>query len=546
MRDAEPALAVSNNGRWQPFIALAAFLAAALYHLQTSDAGFRLAAPGNAVAAVARGLLRVPLVYVRTVAATPDAVAIVITGSVLVGAAWWFSLHPRATAKRIVEALAVCFMIAVAAWVLRFGKDDWASSLDHLKDWSYYSTLQQAAQTRQLPLYTRQASVMQTERYFANAETPVSPDAILLAFLDIRTFHLLHSLLVAAIGATGLIALKRDLRFELFGWTIFVVALVLNSSTTWHLAEGNTPWISMWLLPWIFWSIIRLAQGDDRVRTAAITAFCLALMIVNGAWHIFMWSAMMLAIGAAGSRRNIVFLVKTMAMLLALTSFRIIPAVLTVGGGHNEFGAGFAGVGDLIGTLLSERSANQWPWFANTNYFVSWFGFALIAVGLVPQPNESSRADALRVPAVILLVLSIGAVYEHTLFKVPVFVSERFTFRFAAPATLALLLIGCRRIQDWHLWRQRSRLAAVTILAAAISLVVQLTLVTTALRPRFSAVPPAAVDNLKTTIFEPAYVWSVRLGLIIAAIAVIWMIRQMRRTEAVAPYAATLAPLDPQ
>ena len=305
-------------------------------------------------------------------------------------AAWWVSLRPRRPAiGQFVEIVVIAFMLATVAWLLRFGKDDWGSSQDHLKDWSYYSTLRQAVETRQLPLYSRQG-FLQTERYFANAETPLGPHAILLAFMDIRTFFLLHALLMAGIGAAGLLAVRRELRLALFGWTVFVIAFVLNAFTTWHLAEGNTPWVSMWLLPWIFWTTLRLRLGDTSNRTAAVTSLCLALMIVNGAWHIFMWSAMIIGAGAIGRRQNLAFLTKTLSMLLALTAFRTVPAFLTVGGGQNEFGAGFAGVGDLVGALLTESSVTRWSWFANTNFFVSWFGFALIASALVPWPRSSS------------------------------------------------------------------------------------------------------------------------------------------------------------
>lgn len=531
MRDAESGHPVWTGVSWQPLVVLTAFLAGALYHLQSSDQGFRIAVQDNAITALARGLLRIPLVYTRLLLATPDAIPIVGAGIAIVAAAWWVSLRARRPAiGQFVEIVVVCFMLATVAWLLRFGKDDWGSTQDHLKDWAYYSTLRQAAETQQLPLYSRQAFHLRTERHFANAETPLGPHAILLAFMEIRTFFLLHALLMAGIGAAGLLVLRRELRLSLFGWTVFVIAFVLNSFTTWHLADGHTPWVNMWLLPWIFWSTIRLRQGDDSNRIAAVTSLCLAMMIVNGAWHIFMWSAMIIGTGAIGRRRNLVFLTKTLGMLLALTSFRTVPAFLTVGGGHNLFGAGFASVRDLVGALLTESSATRWG-FANTNFFVSWFGFALIASALVPWPRSSSAADALRIPAVTLFVLSIGSVYEHTLFRLPVFVSERFTFRFAAPAALAMLLIGCCHVQEWGMWRSpRSWLTTLPVLVAAMSLVVQLGLLATAIRPRFAELPPPVVDNLRTTLFEPSYVLSVRVGLVLGAVALFWVARQLRST----------------
>ena len=533
MRDPAPGHAPWTGVRWQPLVVLAGFFAGALYHLQSRDQTFRIAVQDHAITGIARALFRLPLVYTRSLLATPDAIPIVGAGVAIVAAAWWVSLRPRRPLiGQLVEIVVIVFMLLTVGWLLRFGKDDWSSTQDHLKDWAYYSTLRQSAETLQLPLYSKQA-YLHTERYFANAETPLGPHAILLAFMDIRTFFLLHAMLMASLGAVGLLVVRRELGLALFGWTIFVIASVLNPFTTWHLAEGNTPWVSMWLLPWILWSTIRLRKGDRTTRTAAITALCLAIMIVNGAWHVFMWSAMIIGVGAIGRRPHLIPLAKTLAMLVALTAFRTVPAFLTVGGGQNEFGAGFASVSDLLGALLTESSVTRFWWFANTNFFVSWFGFALIVGALVPWPR-SSVADALRIPALTLFVLSIGGIYEHTLFRLPIFVSERFTFRFAGPAALALLLIGCCNLQEWSMWRSRRPwLMTLPVLAAAMSLVVQLGLVAAAIRPRFAELPPPAVDNLKTTVFEPYYVYSVWFGLVLGVVALIWVVRQLQVRTAI-------------
>jgi hypothetical protein len=50
---------------------------------------------------------------------------------------------------------------------------------------------------------------------------------------------------MAGIGAAGLLALRRQLGLALFGWTVFVIAFVLNASTTWHLAESYV--LTVWL-----------------------------------------------------------------------------------------------------------------------------------------------------------------------------------------------------------------------------------------------------------------------------------------------------------
>jgi hypothetical protein len=126
MRDAEHEDGVRTAVRWQPVVVLAAFLGGALYHLQSSDQGFRIALQDNAISAVVRGLLRIPFVYTRSLLATPDAIPIVAAGIAIVAAAWWVSLRAhRPRIEQLLEIVVIVFMLATVAWLLRFGKDDW-------------------------------------------------------------------------------------------------------------------------------------------------------------------------------------------------------------------------------------------------------------------------------------------------------------------------------------------------------------------------------------------------------------------------------------
>jgi len=81
------------------------------------------------------------------------------------------------------------------------------------------------------------------------------------------------------------------------------------------------------------------------------------------------------------------------------------------------------------------------------------------------------------------------------------------------------------------MWRsRRSWLTTLPVLVAAMSLVVQLGLLAAAIRPRFAEFPPPVVENLKTTLYEPSYVLSVRFGLVLGAVALFWVARQLQST----------------
>ena len=401
---------------WQPFLIAFTLATIAIVHLQVADAGFRAAFPQHPVLAVARGVLRIPLVYLRLLVDHASAIPLTAGAVGLLVMAWWASIGAsRERLTKLVEWLGVVLAIVAVAWFFRFGKNDWGFMPDWQKDWGYYSTLKPAAETFRLPLYSRTAvgdrtPNQRTERYFANAETLVGPHALLLAFMDIRDFYLLHALLTAAIGAAGLVTLRREIGLAPFAWVLFLVVCFLNGHVTARLHEGSTPWVSLWLLPWVFRCLIRLREGDDGPRNGAVLALCLGGMIVNGSWHIFFWSLMLTGLSVFGRRPPFRFVARLLVFVGMIGSFRLVPAVLTFGGGDNEFLGGFSSPADLFMSLIGEGRDGE------RDYFVGWVGVALIAIGLIPSaPHSKSAVDALRWPSVAFFILSMGSLYRrHT------------------------------------------------------------------------------------------------------------------------------------
>ena len=436
---------------------------------------------------------------------------------------------------RVVEIACGGLAVVALTWFFQFGRLP-PEQADWRKDFTYYSSLQDALQRGRMPYYLSMVA-QDTDRYLANLETPLGPDVILLPFMSVGTFFLLHVLLAFVIGYGGLLALKHELSLSSFTFVVFVALFLFNGHITAHLAAGHTPWAGYFLLPWVFVCLGRSARGDETMRNSAILAVVLAGMIAIGAWHIFIWSllftACFFAAQPSGPRR----FTEISTLVLYLSAFRLLPALVTFGGGSNDFLTGWNSPRMMFDALTIGRTHSfareSLAWWEYDTY-IGGVGLLIAAVGLRPFRERDLRfMNRFYAPAAILLILSCGRIYGSTLFLLPGFVSERITTRFLIMPVLVLLLIGCVRMDRWLVRRiAERRIVALLILAAAGVLVGQLLVNTLRWRlPEAGTSTPPASAYVEKTPVEPGYLWGVWCGSVASVIALGMTGRAIMRGE---------------
>lgn len=505
-------------------IALSVSATIVLVHILQSDAGLRAAYPGgiwNAVStgwrapvellalagATLRAVARVPLVQVRVLLDHPTALTPIVGASFLLLAAW--RLDTRATsssrADRWLDWAAGAWGLATLIWFLQATSGQWGSSRDWDKDWIYLSALKEAIQNRTLPYYIG-TSLQGTERYLANLETLWAPHVVLLALTSINTFFVIHLGVCFALGHIALLQLRRELGLTRFWWVLIVVVFVLNGNITSHLGAGHTQWAAYFLLPCVFVSVARL--DDDRSNTHAVTlALWLTAMIAIGGWHVFVWSILFVVAACAPYASRWRFLAVLSSTVAAVAAFRLVPAMLTFGGGSNQFAYSYANLGQFVASLIGgtlPADAHEY------DTFVGWFGFVLVVLGALQPLAALRRLSNLWLPSVAMIALSMFDTYRHTLFNVPGFVSERVVTRMAIVGVFGLLVIGSVMLSQ--LTRDRTRVSAIGVLwlLAGCFLTVQLGVHAEGARPSLRPLDFVAVAGvLKPMPVEPVYWWSV-------------------------------------
>jgi hypothetical protein len=467
-----------------------------------------------------------PITQTRLLAQQPAAAAVAALAAVFVACAW---LDAAVTRFRIpswlLNVLGLAVGIVGIVWFMRAGRFAWDSTVDGAQNFGYMAALRQAIVHAEMPYYIYTGQIG-TERFIANVETPIGADAVLLKAMDISSFFVTELVICVAIGYFGLLRLKRELTMSTFSWSLPVLVFFFNGQILGQLNLVRTQWAGLYLVPWLLVACVRLTANDRSTRNAAGLALTLAAMVYLGSWHIFMWCVMFLLFLSIWSAPSIAFMLQALIMTALLASARMVPALLTFGLGHNKFITGFERVSGYVEGLAAQGAPLNvdFPW-QEFDMYVGYVGFTLVCLGAVPQRAASLRhINKLLVPAAALLVLSYGHVYEQTLFRLPFFVSERTVSRLMTIPFLVLALLGCVRLDRWLKNRTRWHWARmVPLLGAAWFLIVQLVLRASYTRPDPTGRGmPLSLDALKHVPVEPAYWWTIWIGIAISTATLAW------------------------
>lgn len=481
-------------------------------------------------------ILRAPVTQCMLLAKNPSAAPVAAVAALFIAIAWLdLRRAGNPTRERVLYAAGLAAGVVGYLWFFRAGKFAWDVTVDGSDNWLYFAGLRQAALRNEAPYYLLYAGNRGTERYFANPEALLAPHALLMKAVGIPVFSMIHVVLVLSAGYCGLIALKRELNLLPFTWSVFVVLFFFSGHITANLSVIRMQWLGYFLLPGAFLYFVRLARGDASLKNSAVLGSTLAAIILLGSWHIFMWTLIFFLFMCTSVSRC-VFAGRTLMIAALLASVRLLPAVLTFGLASNNYIGGFRHFAVFMQALVGDLPlfADGIEWYEYDAY-VGYVGFGLLCAGLMPQRERAARhLNALLLPSAALLVLAFGDVYKWTFFRLPGFVSERYTSRFAIVPVLILVLLGCVRADSWIRRYGRRRIASsAALLLASWFLVVQLVLKAYYIRPESTGRGiPLPVDVLKQLAVEPVYLRAVWVGVMLSTITLLWVAWQVRTPSA--------------
>jgi len=356
--------------------------------------------------------------------------------------------------------LAALYLVGIAHWAffLNYGKVPY-----NLHDWqqagAYYYFLQEAVRTNQFPLHI-DSDLVTTDRYLGRPDTPLSPNILLLRFLEPGVYTLVDTLFWYSVGFAGLLILRKRFHLSLAAFSALYLVFNFNGHITNHLTVGHTMWVGYFLLPFLAVQLLKLVdQPKMGWRWTAATALIFAGMFMLGSYHLAIWCGMFCLLLGVFQPKILPTLLKTLLLAGLLSLWRILPPMVEFkSGGRLDFLSGFPSVAYLLESLVVLRfPVDNWQdaWMAvgiwELDVFIGLVSAGLIGVfGIYLPLRKRSKENIFFAPIFGLTMLSIGKVYMPIfLLPLPLVDSERAPARFFIVPLVFLAILASIHFQRW-------------------------------------------------------------------------------------------------
>lgn len=391
-------------------------------------------------------------------------------------------VHPAH--DRFSRIIAAIFLFGLVVYGVRLWGVfySWGNLSFDFLDWAEivgprYALLRDAAVKGILPLHAANTTALRgvTDRYFSIADTPFSPQYLLLPWMELGQYLLLDTLVFYGLGCLGLIGLYKKYHLSPLAFLLLFFLFFFNGNMTSHLAVGHSNWAAQFLLPYFVLLVFHLVERG-RVGWKWVTALAvlMAVLLMQGAFHQYLWCLIFLAVLALVNWRLIKPVLVGGAATLLVTLPRLLPPSLALAGITQPYQGGFPSVMDLWNGLVQLQDPVRAvkpitdtfplnPW--EMDFYIGLLGLAFVVFFGIVVPLKRDRTKQsfqvqILIPCLVLTALSIGQVYARvfSIFRVPPFTGERVTSRiFILPLVFVLALaviffqqeLARRKLPSW-------------------------------------------------------------------------------------------------
>lgn len=322
---------------------------------------------------------------------------------------------------------------------------DWAEVTAHR-----YAFIGDAAAKGALPLHMPGNWALRnvTDRFLSIPDTPLSPQFLLLAGMDVGSFVLFNTTLLYALGFGGLLVLQRHLRLPLLGSAFLFGLFFFNGHIVANISVGHANWAVYSLLPIFVYLLLRLEPIHD-LHWGWIAATCGFLFVVflQGAYHLFVLLYFFLGLLFLFSPPHRKILLTSIGLASLLSAVRVVPSLLELGNMDTEFLSGFPTLLEMLegfvilrapgyGNIFTSSPLTPLNWW-EFDYYLGVVGFSFLLYFGVIEPLRTRKKQpfvrALWMASFVMLVFSVGEIFGlFHLLKIPLLSSQRVASRLAA------------------------------------------------------------------------------------------------------------------
>jgi hypothetical protein len=351
----------------------------------------------------------------------------------------------------------VLYFLGAAHWMafldfgrIPFGLYDWGQ--EHF----YLSVLKRAVTVGEIPW--RVSPLLHFNDLFLSSPLSVlAPHAVLLRWMSLPAFEVLHVLLLYTIGFAGGVRFKSVFRLSWSAYLAFFMLFNFNGYLTSHLAVGHMVWwAGYYFLPWFFLGVLEWVRTGPSTRLVLKLSLVIFAMSLVGSFHFCVWCTVFLALVGLRKSGWLVPVVLGLAVSAGLAAYRLLPGLAGFGKLAHGSPAGYPAVVDMLAALAVLRppghpTVNAMGWWEYDMY-VGWAGLALLVLfGALPLAARAGRIKPfarLDLPVVGIVLLSYWEVYWFFLGGVPVLSVERVVSRMLVLPVVLLAMLAAIRLDE--------------------------------------------------------------------------------------------------
>jgi hypothetical protein len=380
---------------------------------------------------------------------------------------------------------AIFYCTAVALYV--FGLLQWArfcnygkitfESADWYKEFGFYSVIHNAFSEGVVP-YHIDHIIHGTNRFLALPEIVLSPQILTLKYSDsLGLFVLIHLLVLFSVGFAGCLAIHRHFALSSFSFVLLTGLFSFNGYITSHFAVGHTMWGGYFFLPWFFLVLISITEGHrNALRQSLRMSIVLFLILLQGSLHVFVGCLVYLILFGLFNRRQIKIVASAMIGSLILSSYRIIPAALSLKEHELFYQSGYPTLRDVFDgfTVIKQPSiemigglTGQLYWW-ELDYFIGLGAFLFVVYFGILKPlsihDLGLKFTSFSWPNFLIAVFAVSHFFSPIAnLPIPFASVERVPSRFLIFALVPLVVFSCVRLDGF--FRNRREIVVVHWLA---------------------------------------------------------------------------------
>jgi hypothetical protein len=369
---------------------------------------------------------------------------------------------------------------------------NWGRGPLNFHDWAEITAprltfLQDAMIRGLLPLHTAYTEALGgiTTRFMAIPDVILSPQIILLRYLDLSAFIIFQLSLMYTLGFWGLLLLRKKFELSILAFTYIFLLYNFNGHILAHFSVGHFTWGGNFLFIWFTLFVFELIEGKTSWRWVTKFAILLFAILLQGSYHQFVWCILFMLSLAIFSIKNIVTIIKGVAFSILISMVRLLPPFILLGKFNNQFIEGYRDTLSILNclthlqiprsqTAFEDVSAGMSTW--ESTIFVGVIGAAfLIYFGFrrtTTNANSNHSYKLLLLPALCLTFLSLERVFEtfRKLLPLPLLTGERVSSRIFSLAFIVILVLATIEFQSWL---NQSKASKITILIPVLSLLLE-------------------------------------------------------------------------